>query len=275
MRIIAIANQKGGCGKTTTAINLAACLGKHQARVLLVDMDPQGHSTLGLGLASDTQTGLYEVFSREVSIDEVIIRDIATCVDIIPATISLLAIEHMESDWPREKEFALQLVHLEHLYDYVIIDCPPNLGLLSFSALLAAHEVIVPIEMSLFALDGMDRLIDTIDMLQERYNAEIPIRVLPTLVDSRTRIARRFLRTLWERFPDEILPVMIHYTVRLKEAVCEGKAVIDYAPGCTAASDYQRLADEIEKLSPRKEEEIWEEEEALYANKEADLVVRL
>lgn len=246
MRIIAVANQKGGCGKTTTAINLAACLGVKGARVLLIDMDPQGHSSLGLGVSSDDIPGLYEVFSLEKTLAEVILPDVCNGVDLIPATISLAAVEQQRLEIPqREQQLAIHLRQYGERHDYVIIDCPPALGVLSFNALRAANEVIIPIEMSLFAMNGIERLHDTINLLQKKYDIEIPIRVLPTLVDKRTKLCRRFLRQIWEKFAEEVYPLMVQQTVRLKEAACAGKPIIEFDPLCLAADAYMRLADEV------------------------------
>lgn len=246
MTIIAIANQKGGCGKTTTAINLAACLGRKALRVLLIDMDPQGHASLGLGQRCDDATGLYEVFIQEAALSEVILPDVVPGVDVIPATISLAAVEHLLADLPRrERQLAMHLDTLPLKYDFVIIDCPPALGLLSFNALRAADLVLIPIEMSVFSLDGVDRLRETIDLLAEKYDLDIPVKVLPTLVDYRNRFTRHTLDTIRGRFAEELLPVAIHHTVRLKEAAARGLPIIDHSPGSPACHDYTLLADEI------------------------------
>jgi len=246
MITIAIANQKGGCGKTTTAINLAATLGRNSQRVLLIDTDPQGHASLGLGQRCENVSGLYEVFIQEAILSEVIIPDVAPGVDLVPSTISLAAVEHLLGDLPRrERQLALHLEALPLSYDFAIIDCPPTLGLLSFNALRAADLVLIPVEMSIFALDGIDRLRETIDLLAEKYELDIPVRILPTLVDHRTRFTQDTLRQLKERFGDEILPVNIHYTVRFKEAAARGLPLMDHQPDSVACGDYLTLAAEI------------------------------
>lgn len=245
MKTIAITNQKGGCGKTTTAINLAACLGRKDKRVLLIDMDTQGHASLGLGMHCEGHAGLYDAFANQARLSDVIIPEVVTGVDIVPATTSLGAAEHILSGWLQEHELSIQLEELEGIYDYVILDCPPTLGLLFVNALLAADEVIVPIEMSIFAINGIERLRNTIRHLEEAHEVSIPILVLPTMVDTRTRLARSYLRKIWEEFPDEVLPLVVHHTVRLKEAAAEGKPIIEYDIRSPAAADYQRLAYEL------------------------------
>lgn len=246
MTTIAIANQKGGCGKTTTAINLAACLGRQDLRTLLIDMDPQGHASLGLGRRCEEESGLYEVFMHEATLSEVIIPDVAAGVDLAPATISLAAVEHLLADLPRrERQLAIHLDALPLSYDFVIVDCPPTLGLLSFNALRAADLVLIPIEMSVFSLDGIERLRETIDLLAEKYELEIPAKVLPTLVDYRTRFTRAALDSIGARYPDEMLTVPIHYTVRLKEAAAKGVPIVDYRPDSPACEDYMTLSRRI------------------------------
>jgi chromosome partitioning protein len=246
MITIAIANQKGGCGKTTTAINLAAVLGRNSQRVLLIDTDPQGHASLGLGQRCENVSGLYEVFIQEANLSEVIVPDVTAGVDLVPSTISLAAVEHLLADLPRrERQLAAHLESLPLKYDFAVIDCPPTLGLLSFNALRAADLVLVPVEMSVFALDGIDRLRETIDLLAEKYDLDIPVRILPTLVHPRTRYTQDVLRQLNERFGGEVLPVNIHYTVKLKEAAARGVPLMDHRPGAVASQDYLTLGAEI------------------------------
>jgi len=250
MNVIAIANQKGGCGKTTTAINLAAGFGEKGHRTLLIDADPQGHASLGLGQRRQEEPGLYEVFALDFPIDQAIIQSAAKDVDIIPATISLAAVEHVLADMPkRERQLYDHLQNVASIYDYVIIDCPPALGLLSINAIRAANRVVVPIDMSLFSIDGIERLSETIDLVAQKYNLDIEINILPTLVDKRTRLCRKFLLSIWERYQDNVLPMMIHNTVRLKEAACEGQSIIQFDPGSIAARDYRELTEEILRKS--------------------------
>jgi len=246
MNIIAIANQKGGCGKTTTAINLAAGLGERGHRTLLVDADPQGHASLGLGQRRQDEPGLYEIVALDFPIDEAVQTQVMPGVDLIPATISLAAVEHVLADMPqRERQLSRHLQAVQHIYQYVIIDCPPALGMLSINAIRAANRVIVPVDMSLFAIDGIERLSETVELVASKYHLDIEIDLLPTLVDRRTRLCRKFLLGIWGRYQQQVLPVVIHHTVRLKESVCEGRSAIQSAPRSTAAKDYRDLAGEI------------------------------
>jgi len=246
MKIIAIANHKGGCGKTTTAINLSACLGIKGQRVLLLDLDPQGHSSLGFGVFNEDARDLYDVFTGEVSIEEIILPGVFTGVDVVPATLTLAAAEHLPvRNEERDEQLRIHLQPIRERYDYAVIDCPPSTGLLSLNALAVADLVLIPVEMSLFGLSGIDHMYKTIALMRARHNRDIPIRLLPTLVDSRTRLCRQFLHEVGERFADDVSSVMVQSTVRLKEAVRQGVPIIEYDPTSTVAVQYNRLADEL------------------------------
>lgn len=251
VKIIAVANQKGGCGKTTTAINLAACLGKNEQRVLLLDLDPQGHSSLGFGVFNEEAPDLYDVFTGEIPLEEIILPNVFTGVDVAPATKTLAAAENLpvRSD-ERDKQLEKHLTAIRHRYDYIVIDCPPSMGLLCANALAVADLVLIPVDMSLFGMHGIDRMYEIIRELRERRGREIPIRVLPTLVDSRTRLCRQFLHEVGERYADDVLSVMVQFTVRLKEAVRHGMPIIAYDPASAVAVQYGRLANELMLMLP-------------------------
>jgi chromosome partitioning protein len=246
MKVIAVANRKGGCGKTTTAINLAACLAKRSARVLLLDLDPQGHASLGLNAYREDARDLYHVITRQAKLDDIIVAEAFPGLDVVPATLTLAAVEHLPQDYgQRDRLLEEPLASVRDRYDYVVVDCPPSLGLLSMNALAAADLVVIPIEMSRFGVAGVERMYETVALLREREERDIPIRVLPTLVDSRTRLCRHFLREVWERFADDVSPGAVLYTVRLRESVHHGVPIAVYDPQSPAAAQYEALAEEV------------------------------
>ena len=246
MHIIAIANQKGGCGKTTTAINLGAELGRREQRVLLIDMDPQGHASLGMGIGKRDLPGLYEVFSDEATLCDVILKDAATGVDLIPANLLLAAAEPLLTDQPGRERQLLALTHaLEGRYDYALIDCPPSLGLLSINALRAANLVLTPLEPGLYALEGVQQLQEIIGLLEDKYQIRVPLKAVLTMFDGHTRFAQTIVQQIREQLPVTLSDVQIRHTVRAREAAYFGKPLCEFAPASTAANDYQQLADEI------------------------------
>jgi chromosome partitioning protein len=262
MRVIAIVNQKGGCGKTTTTVNLGACLAADGHRVLIVDLDPQAHSTLALGIdPDDLDENLYEVLAEpggETRLDEVVV-DANEELDVAPSGIVLSALEQKLASEPVEQRtarLAQALEPVQEAYDYALIDCPPNVGLLTFNALRAASEVIVPLEASHFALHGVEKLLETIGLLAERIGHDVTLRVLPTLYDGRTRFARQTLSKFRERFGDMCFDTVIRSNVKLREAAQAGVPICRYAASANGAIDYGALAVEVEALGFAAEAEV-------------------
>jgi chromosome partitioning protein len=254
MRVIAIVNQKGGCGKTTTAVNLGACLAADGHRVLVVDLDPQAHSTLALGVDPDAvDENLYEVLAEpggEARLAHVVV-EAGPNLAVAPSGIVLSALEQKLAAEPVERRtghLAAALASVRESYDYALIDCPPNVGLLTFNALRAAGEVIVPLETSHFALHGVEKLLETIGLLAERIGHDLAVRILPTLYDGRTRFARQTLAKFRERFRDLCFDTVIRANVKLREAAEAGLPIARFAPSANGAVDYGALAVEVEAL---------------------------
>jgi chromosome partitioning protein len=256
MRTIAIVNQKGGCAKTTTAVNLAGCLAEEGARVLVIDLDPQAHATLALGVDPDlVDENLYEVLADDAGADRLgdVLVPVGRGLWVAPAGIVLSALEQklaQERAEVRIERVARALAALVEPYDYALLDCPPNVGLLTFNALRAAQEVIVPVEASHFAMHGVQKLLETIALLAERLGIAPEVRVLPTLYDGRTRFARETLAELRSRFGDACFDTVIRHSVKLREAARRGVPVVRMAPSSNAALDYAALAAEVAARAP-------------------------
>ncbi|MFO7559399.1 MAG: AAA family ATPase [Desulfobacterales bacterium] len=252
MRIISIANQKGGCGKTTTAINLSACLANKGRKVLLIDMDPQGHSALHLNVNSDeldktVTDALFAADGCAVRLDEVIL-EAGNNFHIAPSNISLSTLDqHLSMVQGRETRLKEAIDNLDQAYDYIIIDCPPSLGLLTFNALLASTEVIVPIEMGLFSLHGISKLMEIMDLVQSRTGHELKMNVIATMFDSRTRISKEVLKDIRSNFKNSMYKAVINLNVTLKEAASFGKSILDYQKKARGFMDYMALANEVVK----------------------------
>ena len=257
MRVIAIVNQKGGCGKTTTAVNLAGALAREGQRVLVIDLDPQAHATLALGCDPERlDENLYEVFAEPEGVER--LADVCVTVseglDVAPSGIVLSALEQKLAAEPaatRTERLAEALRRLPpDRYDFVLIDCPPAVGLLTFNALRAAGEVIVPLETSSFAIHGVQKLLETLALLAERVSHELSVRILPTLYDGRTRFARETLGEIRELFKDLCFDTVIRQNVTLREAARRGRPIGDVSPRANGSRDYAALAIEVVASSP-------------------------
>lgn len=254
-KIIAIANQKGGVGKTTTTVNLAASLGVLEKKVLLIDADPQANATSGLGInADEIQIGTYELMEHTKTAGETIIQTSSPNVDLIPAHIDLVAIE-IELVDKDEREYMMKkaIGDLRALYDYILIDCAPSLGLLTLNALTAADSVIIPIQCEYFALEGLGKLLNTIKSVQRIHNPELDIEgMLLTMYDSRLRLSNQVVEEVKKHFSDMVFDTIIQRNVRLGEAPSHGESIIKYDASSKGATNYLNMANELLKKNREK-----------------------
>lgn len=247
-RIIAIANQKGGVGKTTTAINLSACLAEKGKKILAVDMDPQGNMTSGLGLDKDeVEKTVYDLIIGEADIKEVICKDALENLDILPTGIDLSAAE-IELIGVENKEFIIrnEIHKIRGDYDYIIIDCPPSLNTLTINAMTTADSVIVPIQCEYYALEGLSQLMHTIELVKERLNPILEMEgVVFTMYDARTNLSLQVVENVKDNLNQNIYKTIIPRNIRLAEAPSYGMPINMYDSKSTGADSYRRLADEV------------------------------
>jgi len=247
-RIIAIANQKGGVGKTTTSINLSACLGARGKKVLLIDTDPQGNASSGYGVnKNELDNTIYELILGECSVQDCIIKDVAPNVSLLPSNVNLAAAEIELIDEAR-KEYILkkEIDWIKDQYDFIIIDCPPSLSMLTVNAMTTANTVLVPIQCEYYALEGLSQLIHTVNLVKERLNPDLDMEgVVFTMYDSRTNLSMQVVENVKSHLKQYIFNTIIPRNIRLAEAPSYGRPINLYDPKSAGAEAYLSLADEI------------------------------
>ena len=253
-RVIAVANQKGGVGKTTTAINLSACLAEKGQKVLAIDMDPQGNMTSGLGIDKDeVEKNIYDLMIGQVGVEEVLQKEAIENLDIIPTSIDLSAAE-IELIGVDDKEFIIRnaIAPIKENYDYIIIDCPPSLGLLNTNALTAADSILIPVQCEYYALEGVTQLLITIRLVQRTSNRNLKIEgILLTMFDIRTRLSVDVSQDVRQTFGKLVYQNSIPRNVKLSEAPSRGVSIFEYDPKSTGAKAYAGLTEEVLKRNSK------------------------
>ena len=247
-RIISVANQKGGVGKTTTTVNLGACLAQDGKKVLLIDSDAQGNATSGLGVRKpDVKQDIYDVLVNEVSIKETIIKTSRENLSIVPATLQLAGAEiELTSMMARESRLKSALAEVSDVYDFILVDCPPSLGHLTINAFTASDAILIPVQCEYYALEGLSQLLNTVRLVQKHFNPGLEIEVvLLTMYYARTNLVAEVVEEVRRYFQEKVYDTIIPRNVRLSEAPSHGKPIIDYDPRSKGAEVYQALAKEV------------------------------
>jgi len=254
-RVISIANQKGGVGKTTTAVNLSACLAQRGKKVLLIDTDPQGNATSGLGIEAHTDKSVYNVLVDDMEISETIVPTMVKKLDVCPANINLAGAEiELVSMVSRENRLKDAIDKVRDLYDYILIDCPPSLGLITLNAFTASDSVLVPIQCEYYALEGLGQLINTIKLVQKRLNTDLIVEgVILTMFDARTNLSTQVAREVEKYFGNKVFQTIIPRNIRLSEAPSHGLPITLYDNDSKGAETYRKLARELIKLTEKED----------------------
>ena len=248
MRIIALINQKGGSGKTTTAVNLGAALARMKKRILIIDIDPQAHATIHLGLdLHKLGNSIYEVLISGKPLEDIIYKTEIKNLEIAPSHINLSGAEiELVNVIGRETILKDNVNRIKDKYDYILIDCPPSLGLLTLNALTTANEVMIPIQTEYLALEGMSKLVSTIEIVKKRLNKHLDITgIIPTMYDHRTNLSQEVLRNITGYFKNKVFKTVIRQNIRLAEAPSYGKPILLYAASAHGSEDYLKLAKEV------------------------------
>ena len=263
-KIIAVANQKGGVGKTTTAINLSACLGVLEYKTLLVDSDPQANATSGVGLDPySSKKGTYEVLNGTVDIKDAIISTNSPNLDLLPSSLDLIGaeIELVDAE-SREYRLSMALNSIKEEYDFIVVDCAPSLGLVTLNALTASDSVMIPVQCEYFALEGLGKLLNTIKIVQGGLNEKLCVEgILLTMYDTRLRLANQVVEEVRVHFQDLVLNTVIHRNTRLAEAPSHGESIIIHDATCKGSVNYLNLAREV--LQKNKYTQLTDEEKFL------------